>query len=51
LQFINELKKNYSDKKILVVAHGGILKLMYLLFKKEKMDHVPKNTFMYEFYV
>jgi len=36
------LKENYPDKKILIVAHGGILKLAHLLFA-EKIMNTPYN--------
>jgi probable phosphoglycerate mutase len=49
LKFVNELRGNYSDKKVLVVAHGGILKLMHMLFKEEVLDHTPHNASLHEF--
>ena len=49
LKFITELKTNYSDKKVLVVAHGGIMKLAHLLFKEKTMDSTPDNATIHEF--
>ncbi|MFA5777228.1 MAG: histidine phosphatase family protein [Parcubacteria group bacterium] len=49
LRFIKELKKDYSDKKVLIVAHGGILKMAHFLFLEEKVKHTPKNASIYEF--
>lgn len=49
LRFIEELKINYSDKKVLVVAHGGIMKLAHLLFKEKMLDKSPDNTAIHEF--
>lgn len=48
LRFIKELKENYSDKKTLVVAHGGILKLAHFLLKEEKIG-TPDNASVHEF--
>jgi probable phosphoglycerate mutase len=49
LKFIEELKKDYSDKKVLIIAHGGILKMAHFLFLEEKVQHTPKNASIYEF--
>jgi broad specificity phosphatase PhoE len=49
LKFIDELKTNYSDKKVLVVAHGGIMKLLHLLFLEKTMDKTPDNMAIHEF--
>lgn len=49
LKFVEELKKDYFDKKVLIVAHGGILKMAHFLFLEEKVFHNPKNASIYEF--
>lgn len=49
LKFIEELKKDYSNKKVLIVAHGGILKMAHFLFLGVKSYHTPKNASVYEF--
>jgi len=49
LKFIKELKKDYSDKKVLIIAHGGILRMAHFLFLEEKVQHTPKNASIYEF--
>lgn len=49
LKFIDELKTNYSDKKVLIVAHGGIMKLLHLLFLEKTMDKTPDNIAIHEF--
>ncbi|MCX6712722.1 MAG: histidine phosphatase family protein [Candidatus Vogelbacteria bacterium] len=41
-RFVSEIKEQYSDKKILVVAHGGILKLAHLLYHEKTME-TPHN--------
>jgi len=48
LTFIAEVKKNYADKKVLVVAHGGIIRMAHFLFLEEKAEHI-KNATIYEF--
>lgn len=49
LLFVEELKERYSDKKVLIVAHGGILKMAHFLFYEEKPTHTPDNASLYEF--
>ncbi len=49
LIFIDEIKNNYSDKKVLIIAHGGILKLAHFLFKEDKLEATPANASLYEF--
>ncbi len=49
LKFIDELRKNYSDKKILIIAHGGILKLAHFVLLEKKLDHTPHNASIHEF--
>ena len=48
LKFVEELKKEYADKKVLIVAHGGILKLAHFLFSEIKVEHV-QNASICEF--
>lgn len=47
-KFIDEVKKNYSDKTVLVVTHGGIIRLIHFLHKKEELDHIG-NVSTHEF--
>lgn len=49
LLFINELKEQYSDKNILIIAHGGILKMAHFLFREKKEIHSPENASLHEF--
>ena len=48
LTFIEELKRDYSDKKVLVIAHGGILKMAHFLFSELKVEHIL-NASIHEF--
>lgn len=48
LDFIKELKEHYSDKKILIVAHGGIIKMAHFVFR-EKIIDTPENSSLHEF--
>ena len=47
-KFIKEVKKNYPDKTVLVVTHGGIIRLMHYLYRKEEIGHI-KNASIHEF--
>ncbi len=50
MNFINHLKNNHSDRKPLVVTHGGVLRTLYALFP----NHTPKsfgNVSIHEFEV
>lgn len=40
LKFIDELKNNFSDKKVVIVAHGGILRVSHFLLSNEKVGHI-----------
>lgn len=51
LKFVDELKKYFSGKKILVVAHGGILKMAHYLFSEEPLRTGPHNASLHEFNV
>jgi broad specificity phosphatase PhoE len=48
INFFHDVKEHFSDKKVLIVAHGGILRMAHLLFKEEKLQHI-KNTALSEF--
>jgi alpha-ribazole phosphatase len=47
-KFVSEVKEKYSDKKILVVAHGGILRAAELLFNERSTGHIA-NAAVIEF--
>jgi len=49
MKFISEIKRDYFDKKVLIVAHGGILKVANLLFSEEKSDKIADNATIHEF--
>lgn len=51
VKFIDTLKKDYADKKVFIIAHGGILKLAHLLFNEKKLDKTPDNASIHEFNV
>jgi broad specificity phosphatase PhoE len=48
LSFIEEIKDKYSDKTVLVVAHGGILRLSHFLYKNQELREI-KNASIHEF--
>jgi probable phosphoglycerate mutase len=50
LNFVNHLKTDHSERRPLVVTHGGVLRTLYALFPK----HTPtsfKNVSIHEFEV
>ncbi len=47
-RIIAEIKENYSDKRVLIVAHGGILRFSHMLFRDTPVDHI-KNASLEEF--
>ena len=48
-KFIDEVRNNYAGKTVLVVTHGGIIRLMHYLYRKEETDHIIKNVSIHEF--
>lgn len=49
LEFIKETKKKYKGKTILVVAHGGIIRMAHHLFSKEEVPIIVGNVSVHEF--
>lgn len=49
VKFVDGLKKHYSDKKILIIAHGGIMKMAHHIFREKKLDKTPDNATIHEF--
>jgi broad specificity phosphatase PhoE len=47
LKFVNELKSDFNDKKVIIVAHGGILRIAHFLFNNAKIGHI-ENTAVVE---
>lgn len=48
IKFINELNTNYSNKKILVVTHGGIVKMMNIIVTGNTIN-TPDNGSINQF--
>ncbi len=48
LSVISEIRTRYPDKKVLLVAHAGILRLAHLLFKESEVAHI-QNASVEEF--
>jgi broad specificity phosphatase PhoE len=46
--FINEVRMQYPDKKILVAAHGGVIGAMHLLYPQKEMVE-RRNATIHEF--
>ena len=47
-KFLNEIKKDYSNKKVWVVAHGGIIKMINFILTKQTIN-TPDNGSINEF--
>ncbi len=43
-KFVSDIKTKYSDKRILIVAHAGILRFSHALFHDTKVDHIRNAT-------
>lgn len=50
LKFIEDLRSDYGDKKVLIVTHGGILRMVHFLFAEIEVEHF-KNASVYDFEV
>ena len=48
LKFVAEIKGTHADKKVLIVAHSGIMRLSHLLFREIEVGHI-KNASIEEF--
>lgn len=48
LKFVKELRNDYGDKKVLIVTHGGILRMAHFLFAEIKVEYF-ENASMYDF--
>lgn len=48
LGFINEIRQNKKDEKVLVVAHGGIIRLLHLILNGEVPEKIH-NASVHEF--
>ena len=47
--FIDEIRHNKKDKKILIVTHGGIIRMLHNLLNNEVHQKI-QNSSMHEFY-
>lgn len=50
-KFLAEIIKLYADKKVLIVSHGGIIRLMYRHFKKGEMPPELGNLSLHKFII
>jgi broad specificity phosphatase PhoE len=44
LNFIEHLENNYKDKKVIIVTHGGILKIMHNQFPQKERPEIGNAT-------
>ena len=49
-RIIAEIKETYPEKRVLIVAHGGILRFSHMLFRDVHVDHI-QNAALEEFEV
>lgn len=47
-RFCDEMKNEYADKKVLVVTHGGVIRIMHMLYGNE-IREAPKLLAVTEF--
>jgi len=48
MDFVSDMKKNSRDKKVLVVTHGGIMRLIYFLLNGKPAEKIH-NASVHEF--
>jgi len=48
VNFIKELKEQYPEKNILVVTHGGIIRMMHGIYSNKEIDEIA-NASIHEF--
>jgi len=44
LGFTDKLKEKYPDKKILIVTHGGLIRIMHAVFPQKEKPHIGNAT-------
>lgn len=44
IEFLRKLKQKHKDNEILIVTHGGIIRLLYLLEKNKVVDETEKHV-------
>jgi broad specificity phosphatase PhoE len=47
-KMIEKIKEEYPNESVLIVAHGGVLRALYSMYKNEKMDYI-ENASVHEF--
>jgi broad specificity phosphatase PhoE len=48
MDFVNEITKKHNSKKVLIVTHGGVMRLLHLLVKGYLAEKIP-NSSLHEF--
>ncbi len=50
IRFVEEIKRTYSDQRILVITHAGVIRAMHWLYgNKEGFDFLIANISIHEF--
>jgi len=48
-QFLKRIKTKHTDNEVLIVTHGGIIRLLYLLEQNKIVDETEKNVSLLAF--
>ena len=48
-KFLIKLKQKHKDKEVLIVTHGGIIRLLYLLEQNKVTDETEKHVSLLTF--
>lgn len=44
LKFLKEIKTKHADNEVLIVTHGGIIRLLYFLDQNKVVDETEKHV-------
>lgn len=48
-KFLKKIKKKHKDKEVLIITHGGIIRLLYLLEQNKIIDETQKHVSLLTF--
>ncbi|OGH24077.1 MAG: hypothetical protein A2698_00545 [Candidatus Levybacteria bacterium RIFCSPHIGHO2_01_FULL_42_15] len=48
-EFLKKLKKKHKDNEVLIITHGGIIRLLYLLEQNKVVDETEKHVSLLTF--
>ena len=44
VEFLKKIKQKHKDKEVLIITHGGIIRLLYLLERNQVVDETEKHV-------